>query len=260
MYLGYILFVLIQKHSKRNQAKFNPVVRDETLQRVQGFLLQLIFRSQAKAFLTDFSLVFLRWTTSFWAPLTLCYCVWLQAPLKVLHWTQVLLCRSTLWKFPVGLCWQTSLRWNQLTYRFSFWPEMLQACLYMCLTTNYKSLIMDVALWFTASDGHSAALHCNHRGEALDETADILWLWSDRGRCVMFIPLVCGMEIEFIISCCKVHDFVLQRWRSWMRTSMRKPVKIQEHQNAITLRTWKSVSLRSSWVCSPLTSCPMTSR
>lgn len=45
-----------------------------------------------------------------------------------------------------------------------------------------------------------------------------------------------------------------------MRTSMRKPAKMQELQSAIISKTWRSVFLRSSWVSSHLTSCPLTSR
>ncbi len=66
--------------------------------------------------MTDMSLFFIyfRWTTSSWAPLTLLCCVWPQAPLKVLQWTQALLCRSTLLKCPADLCSQIFIRWNQL--------------------------------------------------------------------------------------------------------------------------------------------------
>lgn len=41
---------------------------------------------------------------------------------------------------------------------------------------------------------------------------------------------------------------------------MRKPAKMQELQSAIISKTWRSVFLRSSWVSSHLTSCPLTSR
>lgn len=138
-----------------------------------------------------YSLIYFRWTISSWAPLTPFCCLWLQAPLKVLQWTQVLLCRSTLLKCPAVLCSQTSLRWKQWTYGFTFSPKCSR---HICTSSfDYRSLIINFTLCLTASDGHGTPLYCHHWGKALDETAYILWLWSDRRRCVAGIPLVCSM-------------------------------------------------------------------
>lgn len=131
----------------------------------------------------------------------------------------------------------------------------------ICTSFVYRSLIIDFTLCLTASDGHSLPLYCHHWGEAPNETAHILWLRSDRGRYVVGIPLMCSIGNAPYDSLLRtVHDFVFQRWRSWMRTFMRKPMKMQELQSAIILRTWRSVFLRSSWVSSPLTSYPLTWR
>ncbi len=139
--------------------------------------------------LTDMSLFFIyfRWTTSSWAPLTLLCCVWPQAPLKVLQWTQALLCRSTLLKCPADLCSQIFIRWNQLMD--SLCPKHASGLYVHLLPTG---VWLQILLCLTASDGHSLPLYCHHWGEAPNETAHILWLRSDRGRCVV-VSLWCAV-------------------------------------------------------------------
>lgn len=103
-----------------------------------------------------------------------------------------------LLKCPAVLCSQTFLRWKQWNYGFTFSPK----CFRLIFTSSfdYRSLIKGFALCLTAFDGHSTPLYCHHWGKALDETAHILWLRSDRRRCVVGIPLVCKMG-EFSSLC-----------------------------------------------------------
>lgn len=111
---------------------------------------------------------------------------------------------------------------------------------------------------FTAPHGDSPTLHSHHRGETFAQAAQLLWIRTDRSWCVIswmsFLIYVWFRDLPETLF------YWTQSWRSWMKTSTRSQTRMWDLPNVTTLRTWRSASLRSNWVSSPLTSCHLISR